>query len=138
MRRTLLVLSVVTGLVTAFPGAADAETRTRRIAIPNQGFSTVITEMQTVACNASPASQGLDGYVLEIAGASTFTARATWTLQEHVPADVNVYFFNAVCQLVGWSAGGADEVGVAVPATTRYAVVHLSLGADVEFTATWS
>lgn len=138
MRRTLLVLSVVTGLVTAFPGAADAETRKRTILFGNLGFSTVIIEMQAASCNASPASQGTDGYAFDIGGASTFTARATWAAQGTVNADVNLYFLNSVCQVVGSNASPADEVGVKVPAGTRYVVAHLSIGANVELTATWS
>jgi hypothetical protein len=90
---------------------------------------------------AAPASQGADGWVSALPkGFGDGTHTVTVTGGESTPAghDLDVYFLDSACQVIGSAASSAaDESGV-IPGGTAYVLTQLYTGANVPFTLTAS
>jgi len=87
----------------------------------------------------APASQGADGWVSALPkGFGDGTHTVTVTGGESTPAghDIDVYFLDSACQVIGSAASSAaDESGV-IPGGTAYVLTQLYTGANVPFTLT--
>ncbi|GAA1560504.1 hypothetical protein GCM10009789_12230 [Kribbella sancticallisti] len=94
------------------------------------------TEFVTT-CTAPPASQDADGHVTTLTGESGDGAHAITIKGAGVGIwDLDMYFYNSSCQLLGQVAtAAADETGV-IPSNTKYVVTHLYLGAALPVTLT--
>jgi extracellular elastinolytic metalloproteinase len=88
-------------------------------------------------CTAPPASQDADGHVTTLTGDAGDGAHAISVRGAGVGTwDLDVYFYNSNCQLLGQVAtSAADETGV-IPSNAKYVVTHLFLGAAVPTTLT--
>jgi extracellular elastinolytic metalloproteinase len=88
---------------------------------------------------AAPASQGVDGWVSALpTGFGDGTHTVTVTGGESTPAghDIDLYFLDSTCQVIGSAASSAaDESGV-IPGGAAYVLTQLYTGADVPFTLT--
>jgi extracellular elastinolytic metalloproteinase len=88
---------------------------------------------------AAPASQGVDGWVSALpTGFGDGTHTVTVTGGESTPAghDIDLYFLDSTCQVIGSAARSvADESGV-IPGGAAYVLTQLYTGADVPFTLT--
>ncbi|HEX6921022.1 MAG TPA: M36 family metallopeptidase, partial [Actinomycetes bacterium] len=88
-------------------------------------------------CTAPPSSQGADGWVTTLPdsfgdGVHKVTVKGT----SDAPYDLDVYFYDASCKLIGSAASGsADESGT-LPSGTKYVLSQLWLGAGVSVTVT--
>ncbi len=96
----------------------------------------VVGNELAATCTMPPASQGTDGWVSELPesfgdGAHKVTAVGSGALY-----DLDLYFFDADCALVGSAASGAVDESGALPSGTRYVLTGNWLGADVEVTLT--
>ncbi|PTX60802.1 fungalysin/thermolysin propeptide [Melghirimyces profundicolus] len=84
------------------------------------------------SCNPNPATEGLDGWVMEVPesfGDGTHTVSATGPGEGTY--DFDLAFYSADCRLLGTKASSAaDESGV-MPGGTWYVVANLWLGAHV-------
>jgi extracellular elastinolytic metalloproteinase len=52
------------------------------------------------------------------------------------PYDLDLYFYDASCELVGSAASAAADESATLPSDTRYVLTQLWLGAAVPFTLT--
>jgi hypothetical protein len=88
-------------------------------------------------CQAPPASQDVDGHVTALTGDSGDGAHEISVKGAGVGTwDLDIYFYNSACQLLGQVAtAAADETGV-IPSNTKYVVTHLYLGAALPVTLT--
>ncbi|TDO35150.1 fungalysin/thermolysin propeptide [Kribbella sp. VKM Ac-2527] len=88
-------------------------------------------------CKAPPASQNVDGHVTTLTGDAGDGAHAISVKGQGTGVwDLDVYFYNSSCQLLGQVAtAAADETGV-IPSNAKYVVTHLFLGAAVPVTLT--
>lgn len=88
-------------------------------------------------CKAPPVSQDVDGHVTTLTGESGDGAHAISVKGAGVGAwDLDLYFYNSSCQLLGQVATeAADETGV-IPSNAKYIVTHLFLGAALPTTLT--
>ncbi|WP_409291855.1 M36 family metallopeptidase [Peribacillus sp. SCS-37] len=98
-----------------------------------------VTENEFVTTkNPTPASQGVDGYVITLPeahgdGIHTFTLEGQGDSASY---DYDVYFYNKDFELIGSAASsGANESGV-IPGGTKYVYAGLYSGANVPFTFT--
>lgn len=98
-----------------------------------------VTENEFVTTqNPEPASQGADGYVINLPepygdGIHNFTVEGEEGSLEY---DYDVYFYDRHFEQIGGVAtAGANEAGV-IPGGTKYVYVGLYSGADVPFTFT--
>ena len=139
MRRLAAVLALaIFALTIGSPSAKAAGAASGTIHVMNSGASLVLVKMQT-ECNATPQTQGIDGYVFTINPTSTTRISVSGTpAVPGTPVDLDVYFIDAACRVIGDSWYGAFVNSVAVPAATKYVLVDLTLGAEVTFRATWT
>ncbi|WP_328996141.1 hypothetical protein OG394_15955 [Kribbella sp. NBC_01245] len=88
-------------------------------------------------CKAPPTSQDTDGHVTTLTGESGDGAHAISVEGAGVGTwDLDRYFYNSTCQLLGQVAtSAADETGI-IPSNTKYVVTHLFLGAALPVTLT--
>lgn len=104
------------------------------------GVAFGITESEFYFVNncAMPASQGLDGYVVEIpsefqAGTASLQVAGSDATGAY---DLDVYFYDSGCNLMEpYMTEGADPSG-AIVTGAKWAVVNLSLGANASFKLT--
>jgi hypothetical protein len=95
-----------------------------------------VTQNEFMATCAIPASQGLDGYVVELPAKVTKVSSEVTVAGGDATGiyDLDMYFYNADCAPTGAaSSAGSDEVG-AMPAGTKYVVVAAFWGVGVDFT----
>lgn len=152
MRRSLVLALVLTLLGGALVTPAHAQKKKKKPVTFEESGSFVlghpatligtgiagagVTGTEFIGTCGIPASQGLDGYVVELsdeisqvpAEVSVSGSDATGTY------DLDMYFFNAECGSVGeQSTENSDEVG-AFAAGTKYVLVTAFMGLEVEFT----
>jgi hypothetical protein len=99
--------------------------------LENQG----ITQNEFMASCAIPASQGVDGFVIELPAKVTKVASTVSAIGGDTTGiyDLDMYFYNSSCAPMGAaSSAGDDEIG-AMPAGTKYVVVAAFWGVDVNF-----
>jgi extracellular elastinolytic metalloproteinase len=120
------------------PDAPVTETFTIKAGDPANAVDPGVTGTEFVnTCTAPPASQDTDGHVTTLTGESGDGAHAISVKGSGVGTwDLDVYFYNSSCQLLGQVATAApDEAGV-VPSNAKYIVTHLFLGAALPVTLT--
>jgi extracellular elastinolytic metalloproteinase len=92
---------------------------------------------QVHTCAQMPASQGVDGWVIELPEAFWMKGGALELAgSSPAPYDLNVYYYDVGCTLMAdvWlTGGGADEAG-AVPIGAKWIVVDAIVGANNSFT----
>ncbi|MHA3703398.1 M36 family metallopeptidase [Jatrophihabitans sp. YIM 134969] len=93
----------------------------------------------TSSCSAPPTSQGLDGWVTTLPagfgdGRHTVTVSGTGGAEATLGHDVDLYFLDSSCALVGSSATAATDESTSIPPGAVYVLTQLYLGADVEIT----
>lgn len=149
MRRALvlvLALSLLTGAMLA-PAAAKKKKKkfvpvtfeaSGAFALMNPGDytnGTSITKNEFLATCAIPATQGVDGYVIELSEEiSKVTAQVGVTGSDAgIGHDLDMYFYNADCAQTGSaSTETADEIGI-FTAGTKWVVVTAFAGLQLEF-----
>ncbi|MGH3660391.1 MAG: M36 family metallopeptidase [Micromonosporaceae bacterium] len=86
-------------------------------------------------CAAPPASQGADGWVTELPDSfGDGTHQVSVKGASAGPYDIDLYFYNADCELVGAAASSASDESATLPSDTKYVLSHLWLGAAVDVT----
>ena len=89
------------------------------------------------SCTYPPGSQGSDGWVTQLPesfGDGLHQVQVVGT--GPAPHDIDVYFYDADCQVTGSAASSnPDETGT-IPSGTRYVLTHLWSGAAEAFTLT--
>jgi hypothetical protein len=120
------------------PDAPVTETFTIAAGDPANVVDPGVTGTEFVqTCTAPPATQDADGHVTTLTGESGDGAHAISVKGNGVGAwDLDLYFYNSSCQLLGQVAtAAADETGV-IPSNAKYVVTHLFLGAALPVTLT--
>ena len=150
MRRTILVALILGLLAGALSMPADAKKKkklkpyvtTGSVAVGTPvdytvgGASVVRTEF-TETC-AIPASQGTDGYVVEIPATHMKKPATVLAAGSDVSGvyDLDLYYFSDSCGSLGEASdSGSDQMGL-IPAGTKYVLVNAFFGAGIEFTFT--
>ena len=125
-------------------------TDTGTIALPNPAagdptglanvFGVTGTEF-TTTCTAPPASQGVDGWVTTLPsgfgdGLHAVTVSGSGGAEAALGHDVDLYFLDSACALVGSSATAATDESTTVPPGSVYVLTQLYLGADVDISLT--
>lgn len=90
-------------------------------------------------CTFPPGSQGSDGWVTELPDSfGDGLHQVAVTGSSPAPYDLDLYFYDAECQLTGSAASSAADAAGTLPGGTKYVVSHLWSGAgvDVEVVAT--
>lgn len=149
MRRAIVV-AVTLGLL-AGAAVAPAEAKKKKKKKPPVTFQTEgslvtanpgdlngagVTRQEFLAQCAVPASQGFDGYVIELDDKiSAVTAEVQVTGTDVTGShDLDLYFFNEACDPTGESSTeAADEFGTMI-AGTKYVLVTAFIGTDITFT----
>ena len=93
----------------------------------------------TTRCAAPPASQGADAWVSQLPkGFGDGTHTITVTGGDSTPAghDLDVYFLDSSCALIGSAATSAPDESTTIPGGTAYVLSQLWLGANVPVTIT--
>jgi hypothetical protein len=93
----------------------------------------------TSTCTAPPASQGTDGWVSSLPkGFGDGTHSITVTGGDSTPAghDLDLYFLDSACQLIGAAATASPDESSTIPGGTAYVLTQLFTGANVPFTLT--
>ena len=90
------------------------------------------------SCLMPPASQGADGWVTELPdsfgdGKHAVEVKGTSLAGTH---DLDMYFYDAGCALVGRAASSAADESGALPSGTKYVLSQLWLGANVAIVLT--
>lgn len=149
MRRsfTIVLVACLLGALLAMPADAAKKRKKRRppvtfttkgsfaFANPATLENAGITQNELMANCGIPASQGLDGYVIELPAKVTKVASKVTAAGGDVTGiyDLDMYFYNDACSPIGAaSSAGDDEVG-AMPAGTKYVVVAAFWGVGVDF-----
>ncbi len=91
----------------------------------------------TSTCTAPPASQGVDGWVTEVPesfGDGQHTVTVTGS--SPAPHDLDLYFYDDRCRLIGSAASSAADESGSLPSGTRYVLSHLWSGAGVQIEVT--
>jgi len=86
-----------------------------------------------------PVSQGADAWISKLpSGFGDGTHTVTVTGNDSTPAghDLDLYFLNSGCELVGSAASAAADESTVIPGSTAYVVSQLYTGADVAITLT--
>ncbi len=94
-----------------------------------------VTENEFVeTCSAEPASQGADGWVVELPESfATGGALATATGESAAEYDLDLAFYDAECVFIEQAATAAVDESAPLPPTTRFVVVNQFIGADTHF-----
>ena len=149
MRRALVIALVLSLLGGAMVGAADAKKKKKKaapITFEASGSFHIgnptdfqagagITRNEFLNTCAIPASQGVDGYVIELSEeiskvAALVTISGSDATGMH---DLDGYFFSEDCSPLGEaSTAAADEVG-AFPPGTKYVLVSAFFGMELVF-----
>jgi extracellular elastinolytic metalloproteinase len=145
----LQVFATSTATVTpAAPAAEPPFTDSGTIAVGNPAagdptglqnvFGITGTELSQT-CAAPPASQGADGWVTKLPrGFGDGTHTITVTGGESTPAghDLDLYFLDGGCELIGSAATASADESASIPGGTAYVLTQLYTGANVPFTLT--
>ena len=108
---------------------------------PSSAASKGVTEAEFTAannCASPPASQGFDGYVVELPadyrlGTATLEVLGSDATGEY---DLDVYFYDSACSLMEpYMTDGADATGP-IPGGAQWAVIDLFVGANASFKLT--
>ncbi len=83
-------------------------------------------------CQMPPASQGVDGWVTEVPDSFGDGAHKVSTTGSGALYDLDLYFYNADCELIGDAASGAADESGALPSGTKYMVTNNWVGGGVE------
>ncbi|MGH3736413.1 MAG: M36 family metallopeptidase [Micromonosporaceae bacterium] len=87
------------------------------------------------SCTAPPASQGADGWVTTLPDSFGDGAHAvTVTGDSPAPYDIDLYFYDADCNLLGAAASSAADESGTLPSDTKYVLSQLWLGTAVGIT----
>ena len=141
MRKTAALAAVVGFGYMALPTPAQAGQAAGVIHAGTLGTNITLGEMQSSGCTASPKTQGVDGWVLNVGSARTISVvgRATTAAGNPAGYDLNLLFINAECKAFSTSVSPSpNETNRTVPAGTKLVLVQLSFGAEVAFDATWA
>jgi hypothetical protein len=153
MRRTILVALILGLLAGALSMPAEAKKKKKpkpyvtsgSIAIGHPanfeaGVGVVRAEFEQTC--AIPASQGTDGYVVEIPATHMKKPANVLAAGSSVTGgyDLDLFFYNDACDAVGQAGDvGLDQMGL-MPAGTKYVLVNswepAGVGIDFTFTAT--
>lgn len=147
--RRLTALALVLGLVgamTAAPALAGKKKKpisfeaSGSFAVANPGSleGASITGNEFVETCAIPATQGVDGFVVELSDEISNVMANVLVAGGDATGiyDLDMYFFTADCAPVGAaSTPDSDEIG-AFPAGTKYVLVNAFWGAEIEFELT--
>jgi extracellular elastinolytic metalloproteinase len=90
-------------------------------------------------CGAAPASQGADGWVSTLPkGFGDGTHSITVTGEDSTPAghDLDLYFLDSQCALLGSAATASGDESSTIPGGTAYVLTQLFTGANVPFAVT--
>src|SRR4051795_4082418 len=101
-------------------------------------FGVTGTEL-TSTCTAPPASQGADGWVSTLPqGFGDGTHSIAVTGGDSTPAghDLDLYFLDSQCALLGSAATASPDESSTIPGGTAYVLTQLFTGANVPFTLT--
>jgi extracellular elastinolytic metalloproteinase len=94
----------------------------------------------TSTCTAPPASQGADAWVSSLpSGFGDGTHSIAVTGSDPTGAagyDLDLYFLDSSCELIGSTATAAPDESGTIPGGTRYVLTQLFTGANVPFTLT--
>lgn len=150
MRRTIafaLALTVIAGL-SAAPALAKKKKAKPPITFEASGafsvghpvsfFEVSITGSELTTTCAIPASQGTDGFVVELSDEISKVAASVSVTGSDATGlyDLDMYFFNADCAPVGAaSTAESNEIG-AFGAGTKYVLVNSFAGAQITFDLT--
>lgn len=93
-----------------------------------------ITRNEFIETCALPASQGVDGHVIEVDGPiADVTSDIFVSGTGAVEPDLDMYLYSESCSPMGsYSTASSSEAGVMVPGT-RFVVVTAFIGAQIEF-----
>ena len=91
----------------------------------------------TTSCTAPPTSQGVDGWVSTLPtgfgdGLHAVTVTGSGGAEAALGHDVDLYFLDSACALVGSSATAATDESTTIPPGSVYVLTQLYLGADVD------
>ena len=84
------------------------------------------------SCQMPPASNGSDGWVSQVPESFGDGAHKVSTAGSGPVYDLDLYFFNADCELIGDAASGAADESGALPTGTRYVLTSNWLGGPVD------
>ncbi|MEA2393967.1 MAG: extracellular elastinolytic metalloproteinase [Solirubrobacteraceae bacterium] len=93
----------------------------------------------TSTCAAPPASQGADAWVSKLPkgfGDGTHSVAVTGEDTNPVGHDLDLYFLDSQCELIGSAATSAADESNTIPGGTAYVLTQLWLGTNVPFTLT--
>ncbi len=85
-------------------------------------------------CTMPPASQGTDGWVSQLPESFGDGAHKVTTAGSGPTYDLDLYFFNADCELIGDAASSAADESGALPTGTAYVLTSNYLGGPVDVT----
>ncbi|MGH3356326.1 MAG: M36 family metallopeptidase [Nocardioidaceae bacterium] len=83
------------------------------------------------SCTYPPASQGVDGWVTKLPDGFGDGAHSVQVTGESPSHDLDLYFYDAECTLVGNAASSSANEAGSIPAGTAYVVTHAWLGVNV-------
>jgi hypothetical protein len=87
-------------------------------------------------CSTPPASQGTDGWVSELPESFGDGAHKVSASGAGPTYDLDLYFFDADCTLIGSVASSAADESGSLPSGTRYVLTSNWAGAATEVTLT--
>ncbi|MDQ1626830.1 MAG: extracellular elastinolytic metalloproteinase [Actinomycetota bacterium] len=102
-------------------------------------FGVTGTEFTTNCGTVPPVSQGADGWVTKLPsgfGDGTHTVSVVGGESTPIGHDLDLYFLNSSCDLIGATATAAADESTVIPGSTAYVITQLFLGANVPFTLT--
>lgn len=149
MRRSIVIALVacLLGAFVALPAEAKKKKRKKKPPVTFKAEGTLavanpatleqggVTQNEFIATCAAPASQGLDGYVIELpAKVGKVTSKVSVTGGDATGIyDLDMYYYDKDCGYkAASSTAGDDEIG-AMPSGTKYVVVAAFWGVDVDF-----
>jgi extracellular elastinolytic metalloproteinase len=88
------------------------------------------------SCTMPPASQGTDGWVSQLPESFGDGAHKVTTQGSGPTYDLDLYFFNADCELIGTAASAAADESGSLPSGTAYVLTSNWAGAATEVTLT--
>lgn len=155
MRRTITAAVVIGLLAGALAMPADAKKKKKPRLKPYVTSGSIaighpanfeadlgITRAEFTETCGIPASQGIDGYVVEIPAPYMKKSAAVLAAGSSTTGayDLDLFFYNDACSEVGRAADiGSDQAGT-MPAGTKYVLVNswepAGIGIDFTFTAT--